>query len=82
MYFVCVNIDKVVGDNIRGYRKKKNLTQEALAIKAGMSPNFLSAFEHGKETLSLKRLEKLVRVLKIETYLLFIPESYKEEQQP
>jgi transcriptional regulator with XRE-family HTH domain len=74
-----VSIDKIVGDNIRGYRKKKNIPQESLAMKAGLSPNFLSAFENGRETLSLKRLEKLIRVLKIKPHLLFIPESYKSE---
>jgi transcriptional regulator with XRE-family HTH domain len=73
-----VSLDKIVGDNVRGYRKKKNLTQEALAIKAGLSPNFLSAFENGRETLSLKRLEKLIKILKMEPHLLFIPESYKQ----
>jgi len=74
-----VSLSKLVGDNVRGYRKKKNMTQEELAAKAGLSPNYLSAFEHGRETLSLKSLERLVKTLKISPHLLFLPESYKNQ---
>ncbi len=69
----------MVGDNVRGYRKKKNITQIELAAKAGLSPNFLSAFENGRETLSLKRLERIIKALNIAPHLLLIPESYKSE---
>lgn len=50
-----------------------------LAVKAHLSPNFLSAFENGRETLSLKNLEALIKVLKISPHLLLIPESYKKD---
>jgi transcriptional regulator with XRE-family HTH domain len=69
----------MVGDNIRGYRKKKNITQIELAAKAKLSPNFLSAFENGRETLSLKSLERLIKALKIPPHLLLVPESYRED---
>lgn len=51
---------KLVGKRIKEYRIKAGLTQEELAEKVGISPNYLSAIERG---VKLVRLDKLVCVI-------------------
>ena len=72
-----MNLDKIVGDNIRGYREKLKLSQEALAVKAKLSSNYLGEVERAKETISIRRFANIVKVLKVEPHLFFIPESYR-----
>jgi len=71
-----VNWDKALGDNIRGYRTKQNLSQEALAVRAKLSSNFLGEIERGKETVSVRRLIQIAKALKIAPHLLLVPESF------
>jgi transcriptional regulator with XRE-family HTH domain len=73
-----VNLQKIVADNIRGFRKLRNLSQEALAIKSGISPNYLACVERNEAGIALTRLEKLAKTLKIEPYVLLIKDSYKK----
>ncbi len=69
--YVCrVDWDKIVGNNIRDYRTQKKLSQEALAVKAKMSSNYLGEVERGKETISVRRLIMIAKALKISPDLL------------
>ena len=60
-----------VGHKIKTLRKEKNFTQEQLAEKAGISVDFLSLIERGKNAPSLESLEKLATALKISVKELF-----------
>jgi transcriptional regulator with XRE-family HTH domain len=71
-----VNWDKTVGDNIRGFRAKREMSQEALAIRAKLSSNYLGEVERGKETISVRRLVQIAKALKIAPHLLLIPNSF------
>ena len=51
---------ELVGKRIKEYRIKAGLTQEALAERVGISPNYLSAVERG---VKLIRLDKLVSII-------------------
>jgi transcriptional regulator with XRE-family HTH domain len=44
-------------------RKSQNLTQEQLAILAGVSKPTLNNFEHGKTSITLESALKILRVL-------------------
>lgn len=48
-----------VGKNIRGRRKEKGLTQEALAEKADINPKFLGKVERAETNVSLLTLSKI-----------------------
>ena len=53
------------GQRLRDLRTKKNISQEALAHKAGLDRTYLSGVERGKRNISLENIEKLARALSI-----------------
>ena len=65
------NIKEKFGEEIKKLRKKRHLTQEALASKAGISVDFLSLIERGKSAPSFKNLEKLSSALEVKIKKLF-----------
>ena len=52
-----------IGRQIREQRKRKNLTQERLAERAGISLSFLGHIERGSRKLSVDTLYKICAVL-------------------
>lgn len=56
---------RVLGENLRKYRKHARLTQERLAEKADLSVVFLSLLENGWRAASIDSLLKIARVLVI-----------------
>ena len=52
-----------VGDRIRTERFRRNLRQDELARRAGVSRNFISAVERGTQRLDAWRLLHLARAL-------------------
>lgn len=74
------NIKKTLGNNIHEFRLKKNLTQEQLAEKIGITSITLSKLENGKSWISLETLEKLIKILDVKPYQLFI-ETQNEYRQ-
>ena len=73
----AVDIIKVFAENIRKYRIEKNLSQEALAEKAGLHRTYINAIECGRRSIALENVQRIADALEIETYLLFI-KSNKE----
>ena len=60
-----------IGKNIRTVRETKNMTQEALAERAGMTSQTISTAELGKKALRPGNIIKLSRALGVSTdYLL------------
>ncbi|MEI8134790.1 MAG: helix-turn-helix transcriptional regulator [bacterium] len=71
-------IQKIVGDNIRGYRKKIQWTQEKLSVRSKISSPYISRIEKGHENPSVSVLATLANTLKVELFQFFIKESYKD----
>jgi len=61
--------------NIKKYRRRRNLSQFALAAKADLSTNFLTDIEAGNTWVSSLTLIKLAKALEIEVYELLKPET-------
>ncbi len=59
---------KIVGKNVRKYRKLRNLSQEKLSELVDVSTDYISLIELGKRVPSLKRLYKIADILDIEPY--------------
>ena len=54
-----------IGDNIRKYRKIKNITQKELGETIGISTTYLSDIETGRTNPSIKTLKKIAKGLEI-----------------
>jgi transcriptional regulator with XRE-family HTH domain len=65
-----VTIHHVIGSNIRRYRKKLGLTQEALAAKVYFTSNYIACVERAEEKVSIDGLAKIAKALKITPDLL------------
>ena len=59
---------KLVGKNVRKYRKLRNLSQEKLSELVDVSTDYISLIELGKRVPSLKRLYKIAEILDVEPY--------------
>lgn len=70
-----MDIIKVFGTNLKKYRKKKGLSQEAFAEKCGMHRTYISAIECYKRSISLENIQRIADALEIETYKLFMEEQ-------
>lgn len=60
------NINVVFGLNIRDLRKKKGLSQEALAYMANINRNYLGCIERGENSPTLEVIWSLSRALNID----------------
>ena len=69
------NIKKIFGKNLKFYRKNRGFTQEAFAEKIGIETSNLSKIECGKSFPRIETIEKIVKVLDIEPYILYISEK-------
>ena len=64
-----------IGNNIKKFRKEKNLSQETLAYECGMDRTYVSAVERGERNISILKLKKIADVLKIELISLIMGEK-------
>lgn len=69
------DIKKVVGDNIRKYRKSSNMTQEDLAFEVNIRPQTLSGIENGHSYPSASLIAKLAKGLGVPVACLFVIDS-------
>ena len=54
---------RVVGEAIRAYRKRAGLSQEELAERAELHPNYIGEVERGKYSISLDPLLRIAKAL-------------------
>ncbi|MBM7567922.1 helix-turn-helix domain-containing protein [Paenibacillus sacheonensis] len=59
-------ISKVLGSNVRLYRKSLNLTQDELSSLTSIEQSHIARIEKGEVNISLDTLERLSKVLKID----------------
>ena len=57
---------KIISVNIRKERIKQKLTQEILAEKAGLHPNYIGLIERKQKNISIAALEKIAKALNIQ----------------
>lgn len=63
-----------VGGRVRYFRHLRGLSQEQLALEAGINPAFLGHLERGLKSPTITTLDKLVRALDITFEELFAEE--------
>lgn len=58
-----MNIQELVGYNLRRIRSDKGVTQEGLSAKAGISQQYISELESGRRNPSITLLAQLAQAL-------------------
>ena len=58
-------IRELVGKRMRQLRKKKGLSQEALANECELDRTYIASVENGKRNISIINLEKISKALKV-----------------
>jgi transcriptional regulator with XRE-family HTH domain len=71
---------KLIGENIRYFRRKCNLSQEELALRASLSTDFISKVERGVANISADSLYSIGEVLEIHPYLLLVTELKRAKE--
>ena len=69
-----MDIIKVFANNVKHYRNKLGISQEAFAEKCGLHRTYISAIECCRRSISLENIQRIADALEIETYKLFLEE--------
>ncbi len=69
-----MKILEIFGNNLKKYRQKLNLSQEAFAEKCGLHRTYISAVECYRRSISLENIQKIATALEIEVYKMFMEE--------
>lgn len=72
-----MDIKKKFGARLKEFRKAKKLSQEKLALLAGVDRTYYQKVEAGKMNISLENQEKLAKALGVELMDLF---NFEEEK--
>ena len=65
-----MDLNRVLGRNIRGLRLRKGLSQEELALEANMKRSYVSDLERGTRNPSVKAVARLAKALGVEAWQL------------
>jgi transcriptional regulator with XRE-family HTH domain len=68
-----MDVVQLLGRNVRRYRKLKGMTQEQLALEAGMERSYVSDLERGERNPSVRALGRLASALSVEPMVLLDP---------
>jgi len=76
-----MNFEKCFGENIKKFRLAKKFTQEQFAEKLEISTNTVSKIERGLRFVSSDTLVKIVKILGIKPYELFVFNDIKTAEE-
>jgi transcriptional regulator with XRE-family HTH domain len=65
-----MKILKIIGNNIRHYRKKAELSQEQLAELADLHRTYIGSVERGERNISALNIAKIASALKVKPFEL------------
>ncbi len=60
------DLQKKVGRNIRSYRQRRGLSQEAFAEALGVHRTYMGGLERGERNLTLRSLERIAEQMGVE----------------
>ena len=61
-----MDVVQLLGVNVRRYRKLKGMSQERLALDAGMERSYVSDLERGQRNPTVRALGRLASALDVE----------------
>lgn len=59
-------VQELFASNMRRIRKDKGLTQEQVAERADLHPNYISSVERAERNISLQNIWKIAQALEVE----------------
>ena len=65
------------GNRIRNLRKALKISQESLALRAGLDRTYVASVENGKRNISLMNIERLASSLNCSLFDFFNSEEFK-----
>ena len=65
----------LVSKNLKRLRSLQNMSQLSLALKAGLTHNFVNDIENSKKGVSVKTLAKLSAALDVDPHQFFLPDD-------
>lgn len=63
---------EIIGEAVFKYRQKAKISQEALAEKADVHPNYIGRIERGECSATIEILLKIANCLSVPLYKLFL----------
>lgn len=54
---------RAVGDRVRATRRRRGMSQEALALESGLDRTYVGSVERGKRNIAVINLAKIARAL-------------------
>ena len=63
---------KIIGEAVLKYRKKAGYSQETLAEKSNIHPNYVGRIERGECSATVEILLKLAKALNVQPYKLLL----------
>ena len=76
-----MDIIKVFGSNVKAYRQRIGLSQEAFAEKCGMHRTYISAIECFRRSISLENIQQIADALEIEPYQLLLENRENDQNE-
>lgn len=71
------DLQRVVGRNLRAYRRARGLSQEAFADLLEVHRTYMGSVERGERNLTLKSIERIAERLDVEPLSLLTAEAEK-----
>lgn len=66
-----MELHELFGQNVRRIRQEQGLTQEDLALKAGINRSYLGGVERGQRRISMENIAKIANALSVTPDVLF-----------
>lgn len=68
----------LLGSRVRALRTQMDLSQEQLALKAGLDRTYVTSIENGKRNVSIINIERLAAALEHSLFEFFDSDEFKE----
>ena len=72
-----MDLEKILGENVRGFRKQQGLTQESLGERSGIHRDFWAGIERGERNITIETLKRVSTALGVEPFVLLMRGSHK-----
>jgi transcriptional regulator with XRE-family HTH domain len=70
-----MDILKILGENVRKYRKEAGLSQEQLAERADLHWTYISGIERGIRNPAAKNIQRIAEGLNVKAFELLLEDS-------